>query len=204
MASMAFATFGLGPVLVEFTKLNPLIKINLQIVDRSFYSDEFIEGSFDIGISTHPVKDSELISTKITEVAWFPCASPNYLATHGKIRAPGDLEQHDCLVHQRHAPDGVWEFLSPRGTRSVTVGGSFSTNSALVLRDAILRDLGIAVLPMYLVRGDIEQGRLVRVLPSWRCRERPAYLIYPQTKHLPRRTRVFIDFVRDAFRHGPA
>lgn len=202
MASMAFATFGLGPVLVEFTKRYPLIKVNLQIVDRSFYVEEFIEGSYDIGISTHPVRDSELINTKITDVAWLPCASPAYIAANSKIRAPGDLAHQSCLVHQRHAPDATWEFFSSRGTRSVTVGGSFSTNSALVLRDAVLNDLGISVLPHYLVRDDIEQGRLMRVLPGWRCRKRPAYLIYPQTKHLPRRIRIFIDYVRDAFRQG--
>jgi DNA-binding transcriptional LysR family regulator len=204
MASMAFATFGLGPVLVQFTKVNPLIKVNLQIVDRSFYVEEFIEGRFDIGISTHPVKDSELISTKITEVAWIPCASPAYLQGRERLRTPADFAQHACLVHQRHAPDGIWEFMSARGTRKVAVDGCFSTNSAIVLRDAVLSDLGIAVLPMYLVRGDIAEGRLVRVLPAWRCHDRPAYLIYPQTKHLPRRTRVFIDYVRDAFRQARA
>jgi DNA-binding transcriptional LysR family regulator len=73
-----------------------------------------------------------------------------------------------------------------------------------VLRDAALSDLGIAILPTYLVRADIEQGRLVRVLPEWKCRHRPAYLIYPQMKHLPQRTRVFIDYLREAFRQQSA
>jgi DNA-binding transcriptional LysR family regulator len=119
------------------------------------------------------------------------------------VRTPADLAQHECLCHLRHAPERVWEFISPRGAKSLRIHGKFATNSALVLRDAVLGGLGIAMLPDYLVRNDIDQGRLVRVLPTWRSREKPAYLIYPQMKHLPRRTRIFIDFVRDAFRHLP-
>ena len=205
MASMAFATYGLGPIIIDFTRQNPAISINLQIVDRSFYIEEFIEGSYDLGISTHSVKDTELISTKLTDVTWVPCATPAYLAAHPRVRSPADLANHTCLVHQRHAPDGLWEF-SGRSTRATTVkvDGCFSTNSALVLRDAALGDLGITMLPTYLVRADIEQGRLTRILPGWKCREKPAYLIYPQMKHLPRRTRVFIDYVREAFRQQPA
>jgi DNA-binding transcriptional LysR family regulator len=201
MASMAFATYGLGPVVTDFSRAHPAIRVDLQIVDRSFYLEEFIEGRYDLGVSTHPVKDSELISTKITDVAWVPCASPRYLRSSGKIRTPADLADHACLCHQRHAPDRMWEFISPRGTRSsVEIDGSFSTNSALVLRDAVLGDLGIAMLPSYIIARDVQQGRLVHVLPNWRTRDKPAYLIYPQMKHLPRRTRLFIDFLRDSFR----
>jgi DNA-binding transcriptional LysR family regulator len=205
MASMAFATYRLGPIIIDFTRRNPAISINLQIVDRSFYIEEFIDGSYDLGISTHSVKDTELISTKLTDVTWAPCATPAYLASHPKVRNPDDLASQTCLIHQRHAPDGVWEFLGGEPqTAAVRVNGCFSTNSALVLRDAALSDLGIAMLPTYLVSADIEQGRLVRVLPEWKCRQKPAYLIYPQMKHLPRRTRVFIDYLREAFRQQSA
>ena len=205
MASMAFATYGLGPIIIDFTRANPAISINLQIVDRSFYIEEFIDGSYDLGISTHSVKDTELISTKLTEVTWAPCATPAYLAAHPQVQSPDDLASHTCLIHQRHAPDGVWEFFGGETqTAAVMVKGCFSTNSALVLRDAALSDLGVAMLPAYLVRADIEQGRLVRILPAWICRKKPAYLIYPQMKRLPRRTRVFIDYLREAFRQQSA
>jgi len=201
MASMAFATYGLGPIIIDFSRRNPAISINLQIVDRSFYIEEFIDGSYDLGISTHSVKDTDLISTKLTDVTWAPCATPAYLASHPQVLSPEDLASHNCLIHQRHAPDSVWEFFggeTPAG--AVMVQGCFSTNSALVLRDAALSDLGIAVLPTYVARADIEQGRLVRILPGWTCRKKPAYLIYPEMKRLPRRTRVFIDYLCEAFR----
>jgi DNA-binding transcriptional LysR family regulator len=196
MASMAFAIFQLGPVIVAFNRAYPAITVSLVLFDRSFYADEFIEGGFDVGVSTHPMRDADIISTKIVDASWVPCATRRYLDAHPRLEEPADLAHHTCLLHQTHAPDRTWTFVTSRGKTSVPVSGPLVTNSSVVLRDAVLSNLGIAMLPHYGVRADIEDGRMVRVLPDFDCPARPTFLVYPQTTHLPKRTRLFIDFVR--------
>ncbi|HTH98591.1 MAG TPA: LysR family transcriptional regulator [Stellaceae bacterium] len=196
MASMAFATQQLTPIVSAFGRQHPEVEISLICFDRSFFAREFIEGGYDLGVSMHPLKEAELISTKVADMEWVPCATEAYMAAHGRPRRPADLAHHACLIHRSHTPEGIWRFDSALGRSEVHVKGPLFSNSSLVLRSAALDHVGIAMLPLYGIREDLDSGRLVRVLPNWRSPTRPAFLVYPQVRHIPRRLRLFIDFVR--------
>jgi hypothetical protein len=45
-----------------------------------------------------------------------------------------------------------------------------------------------------LVMGDIESGRLCRLLPDHQCRRQPLYITYASRRRLPHRTRAVMDF----------
>ena len=63
------------------------------------------------------------------------------------------------------------------------------------MRRAVLRGLGMARLPRYLVIEEVRAGRLVELLPDWQLPATPVSLVYPSREHLPHRARVFRDFV---------
>lgn len=197
MASIAFGTFQLAPIITSFARDNPDARISLSLFDRSFSAEDFLQGRFDIGISTHPIKKADLISAKISETSWIPCATKLYLDGAAPMRAPTDLARHRCLIHQSHAPKCIWTFTRPGGKIEVEVSGPLTTNSSAVLRNAALHDLGVAMLPYYLVKADLKEGRLVHVLPDARPFNRPIYLVYPPAKRLPRGLRVFVDYVKE-------
>ena len=204
MASFAFGTFQLAPIITSFVRDNPDTTISLTLLDRSFSADEFLTGGYDIGISTQPMRQSNLISTKLCETSWIPCATLKYLGGATCLRAPSDLTDHLCLIHKSHAPKGVWAFTCQSGQIEVTVKGPLTTNSSAVLRNAALNDLGIAMLPFYLVEADLSQGSLVHVLPSARPLNRSIFLVYPPVTRLPRRLRMFVDYVKKRFKNKPA
>lgn len=204
MASFAFGTFQLAPIITSFARNHPDTTISLSLFDRSFSAEEFLDGGFDIGISTHPMRQSDLISTKVAETSWIPCATRNYLDGAPRLRAPSDLTNHLCLIHQSHAPKGVWVFTRPSGKIEVPVKGPLTTNSSAVLRNAALNNLGVAMLPFYLVDADIEQGTLVHVLPGAHPFNQSIFLVYPPSKRLPMRLRVFVDYVKSRLRNKPA
>ena len=200
MASMAFAQFEVAPIITGFTDIHPKVKIGLILCDHSFSPSDFIEGGYDLGIATHSIRDAGIISTKIADVTWVPCTTPKYLRNSSPIRHPMDLTDHNCLVHRGHAPDAIWRFGGPSGPYDVEVSGSVFTNSALVLRTAVLSGAGIAMLPLYATADDLAGGRLVRVLPEFESTKRPVYVVYAHSRYLPKRSRLFIDYLREQLR----
>jgi DNA-binding transcriptional LysR family regulator len=46
---------------------------------------------------------------------------------------------------------------------------------------------------MFIVHRDIEEGRLVQVLPDLRPRGLPIHVVWPPVKPMPQKLRLFID-----------
>ena len=196
MASMAFGQSQLAPIIARFTSLYQKVRISLILSDRSFSPSDFVEGGYDLGISMHVVKDASIVSSKVAEGAWLACASLQYLDSHPPIKAPGDLARHNCLIHRSHAPDSIWRFTGSSKSFETPVSGSLFTNSAMVLRSSVLSNVGVAMLPIYAIADDLQQGRLTQTLSAFEGAKRPIYVVYPHSRYMPKRARLFIDFVR--------
>lgn len=200
MASMAFGNAKLGPLITSFTQHYPSIRVSVILSDRAFSPSDFVEGGYDVGISMNQIKDGSIITTKVADVGWILCTTPSYLEGKQPIETPQDLVNINCLVHRSQAPHSVWRFHGPEGPAEVAVKGTIFTNSALILRAAILTGEGVAMLPLYAVAADLREGRLVQLLKRYSAAKRPIYLVYPHAKYLPRRTRLFVDYFRKAMK----
>ncbi len=77
-----------------------------------------------------------------------------------------------------------------------------STGHIDLLLAAALAGLGIAGLPSFVVDEALRDGRLVRVLPQWRGVTLTLYAAMPTRKHVPARTRAFVDFLLASFGGG--
>ena len=69
------------------------------------------------------------------------------------------------------------------------------------MREATLLGLDVTFLTLLDVMPWLERGELVRVAPGWHAHAGDVSIYYPTRNLLPARTRVFIDYVDDAFRH---
>jgi DNA-binding transcriptional LysR family regulator len=203
MASMAFGTSQLGPILMDFSKEYSDVHVSLILLDRGFDPTDFLEGDYDLGISMDHMKNSAFIRTRIADVRWVLCAGADYSRAHPRISSPADLRKHNCLVHRSHAPESVWKIRGPGDSMNLKVSGSLFTNSALVLRDAVMRGAGIAMLPLYAVQEDLDRGRLKRILPRYSGAPRPLFLVYHSSRYLPHRARLFIEFLKKEIRRRP-
>ena len=122
-------------------------------------------------------------------------ASPAYLATRGEPQTPMDLVAHNCLVYSNPIIGPRWSYQSTQGQETISVSGSFASNSAEVIREACLCGLGIALMPDWLFREDLASGRLRRILLAVPADGLPMYVIYGSRKFLPSKMRVVIDFL---------
>jgi len=72
-----------------------------------------------------------------------------------------------------------------------------------VLRDAVVKGRGIALLPTFIVGADLQEGSLRSILTDYPAPEIAVYAIYPPTRHLSVKVRMFIDFLVERFGDRP-
>ena len=77
-------------------------------------------------------------------------------------------------------------------------------NDPAAMREAALLGLGVTLLVLPDVQAHIQRGELVRVLPDWHADGGAISLYYPSRTLMPAKTRVFIDFMVEAFHRDSA
>jgi DNA-binding transcriptional LysR family regulator len=125
------------------------------------------------------------------------------LESHGVPRAIDDLAGHSCLAFIHGGRPVEWRFSENTQTRSIVINGRFATTNAEALRDATLAGYGIARLATFLISDELRAGRLVSILRHVDADGAPIRAVYPSSRHLSPKVRVFIDELLDAWRPEP-
>ena len=203
VAPKSMGTMNLADAILDFAQAEPRIRVSLVLEDFSFRPYEFVEKGYDLALCIATIRDSALMARKIGALDWVLCASPDYILRHGKPKAPADLKRHSCLAHMNlDLNDSVWQFTRNQARRSIKVEGPLLSNSALVLRKAALRSLGIAILPRYCVVGDLAAGALVTMLPNYKLPQRPLQAVYPRALAATQKTTTFVTFLSRWFQQS--
>ncbi|HEV3010064.1 MAG TPA: LysR substrate-binding domain-containing protein, partial [Burkholderiales bacterium] len=194
------ASFGnqyVAPLVPQFAERYPDVQLALSLSDRAV---NVIEEGFDLAIRIADLADSSLAARKLAPNRRVVCASPAYLARHGAPRTPEDLARHNCLATDFAMS---WDFRGPDGKPgSVRVTGRYACDNWEVLREWALAGLGVALKSTWDVRRLLEDGSLVSLLPGYTFATDVAiYAVYPHRRHLPAKTRAFIEFLAESF--GP-
>jgi DNA-binding transcriptional LysR family regulator len=162
-------------------------------MDREMAPDgmDLVAGGFDLAIRTQPVGESSLIARPLLALPRILVAAPHYLARAGTPRTPAELSRHNCL-DPSGAVHFTWEFLRPHTRSNIVVSGAPRANSSALVKQAALKGLGIAMLREYLVRDNLKDGSLVRVLADYEIDERKLFIVYQKDRYQPMRIRIFI------------
>ncbi|WP_207004806.1 LysR family transcriptional regulator [Trinickia mobilis] len=197
--SRVFASAYLCDLLSAYSRTQTAVNFEVQSFDGEF---DPAERGLDIGFVDIPPTRSSLICRELFSFSDVLVASPAYLSGHGKPETPGELENHKLLKmsgHLQHA----WEFRDRAGCYRVEHGrGALKTSSPEMARVAALRNMGIALLPNPLVRGDIMQGSLIHLLEAFDVDRSPQCfsLVYQERSKLTAKVRTFVDFTTAYFR----
>ena len=191
-APMSFGTIKLGPVIAEFMALHPELQIQLVLSDEQV--DPAQEG-LDVTLRIAELESSSLIARKIMPVERVVCASLDYLDRHGIPTHPSDLRHHNCLTYGYLSTGNQWKMTGADGDHWIMPKWTLCANNAEVLRDVAARGCGIAVVPEFIAEKELKSGALRRVLAGYRPPELSLYAVYPPTRHLAVKVRLFIDFL---------
>ncbi|MCC8955103.1 LysR family transcriptional regulator [Bradyrhizobium sp. Pear77] len=183
----------LSSTVTEFLATYPEVKIDLMIGERSA---DLLDENFDLAVQMIQPRDSALIVRRIATWRHVLCCSHDYVEAHGKPERLDDLATLNCVRHINYPFGDEWHFVDRKGApAAVKVAGNLVSNSGETLKLAALAGVGVFLAAGFLVRDELESGKLVRLLPEYRPVELTMNAIYPHRHHLSAKVRVFIDLL---------
>ncbi|VEA66754.1 D-malate degradation protein R [Serratia plymuthica] len=182
------------PVLTAFMHRYPDIELDVDFSDRLV---DIVEEGFDAVVRTGEPADSRLVSRRLGVFELVLVASPDYLKRRGVPEKPADLLGHACLQHKfpttgRFEP---WPLRPLPGETLPELPATMICNTTEALVQVAQAGLGIACLPDFMVREALRRGELRRVLESCTEHQGTFRVIWPSSKYLAPKLRVFIDFL---------
>jgi DNA-binding transcriptional LysR family regulator len=182
-----------SPVVAQFLASYPEVQVELIMGEASI---DMIEEGFDVALRLIPPPDSSLIVRSLATWRHVLCCSHFYIERHGRVQQLAELGERNCFRHVNYPYRDEWRFVDRQGApASVRVAGTLISNSGETLRRAALEGVGICLAPGFLVRDDLDEGRLVRLLPEYRPIELSMNAVYPHRHNLSVKVRTFIDML---------
>ena len=188
------------PRLPAFLARYPDVSVDL-IMSDSFA--DLVEQGIDVAIRVGEVTDTGLIAKRIGLVRRITVAAPSYLKRHRAPKTPADLTDHDCIVYTRLATGNRWTFEGPAGPVTVEVSGRFRADNSEAVREGVVGGLGIAVIPAFAFRDEIESGTVRVVLKAFEPRRLPMQAVYPSRRLVPLKVRALVKHLEDEFALDP-
>jgi DNA-binding transcriptional LysR family regulator len=190
------ATGHLAPIIADFARAYPAISFEFDLSPRRI---DLQSEPFDlvIRIGPPPTAPSMLVARRLALLPRHLYAAPAYLRDAAPLHQPHDLGAHVLCIAQGSAAHGATTRFFYRGGEAVEVliATRFAMNSVGLARALARQGIGIAVLDSELARDDVTAGRLQRILPDWSLEPVPVHAI-TETRLLPARTRLFIDYLK--------
>ncbi len=210
-ATLGFGRRWLGPAIASFQARHPSLRIELQLTEQ--LPDLGAEG-YDGAVWLWAVQQrhaAEWITRRVARNQRVLAAAPQYLKARGTPSDIDTLASHDCLIARengdahaqrsfafwalRHARDG--------STARVRVQGPLASNSGEMVRDWCLAGHGIMLRSLWDIAPQLASGELVRVLPQYAMADADIHWVAPWRPKTPRRVRLLVDFLVEAFRDEP-
>ncbi|HLF29808.1 MAG TPA: LysR family transcriptional regulator [Xanthomonadales bacterium] len=175
----------------RFSTLYPQLRIDVHVTSRLV---DLVAEGYDLAVRYGKLTDSSLKARKVFEMPHVVCASPQYFAKHGKPKKIEDLQTHDCLV-AAFDPCATWRFKVGNRKVDIDLEGNWRSNNASALITAAVEGLGICRLPELYLRDYLQTGRLVSIFDRYQYDVFPVWLVYPNTRYVSAKVRMFIDYL---------
>lgn len=186
------------PGLPQFLERYPEIELAMSESDR--WVDVVREG-VDCVLRYGALPASDLVARQVATLQRITCASPAYLDRYGCPQTPADLVGHHS-VGLRSITTGAlppFDFIHDGGPIRMELPAPLSVTGTESFLDGVLLGLGLAQMPVFHVERDLREGRLERVLADYRVPTAPVSVLYPRSRQLSPRVRLFIDWVVQQF-----
>jgi len=194
-APVSFGVLHLGPALYGFLARNPAIELTLELDDRFV---DIVSDGYDAVVRHGPVDDKRVIVKRIASSRRLLVASPDYLKRCGTPTSLSDLEEHQGIIYSnRGAAD--WRFQSGRKRVTVRPRSAMHVNNGLVMRDAAIAGLGIALLTTFIVHAALKNRTLKVIDVGAEPEGATIYIAYPQHLRSSAKIRALTTWLQQCF-----
>lgn len=190
-AASPFVLHQLVPLIKPFREAHPEIDLELVSNDRII---DLIEKRTDLAVRIGELSDSGLNATFLGRSRLHLVASPAYLAQNVEPATLADLDQHEVIGFSDN-PNLNKLYTSPPTVLPV----SLSASSGETVRQLCLAGNGIALLSNFMVKKDLDEGRLIKVLGDIKDSPNPRELVqavYYKHTVLASRIEAFLSFIK--------
>ncbi len=189
--TIGFGTIWLAPRLQKLYDQYPDLKVDLMLEERVL---DLPMREADVAIRMKEPSQADLVRKKLMTVRMALFASQAYLDRYGVPKSLDDLRQHRLICQspdstQVSAGQSLVQTLLTYELRAL-----LTVNNYFGVLQSVLHDLGIGVLPDYVIN---EYPDLVPVLPETQSADVPVFLAYPEELRHSKRVSAFRDFVQE-------
>ncbi len=186
-----FGSLWLAPRLPKLYEKFPDLKIDLMLEERVL---DLPMREADVAIRMKEPSQADLIRKRLMSVRMRLYASPEYLAQYGEPKEVTDLHVHRLICQNPRSAQVAAGAQLVEQLLTFDVHSTLTVNNYFGALQAVLSDLGIGVLPDYIIE---DFPSVVRVLPEVESIEVPVFLAYPEELRQSKRIAAFRDFVQD-------
>jgi len=195
-APVSFGSLHLGPVLFTFLAQHPDIELTLELDDR--FVNILAEG-YDAIVRHGPVHDKRIIVKRLDSSRRLLVASPDYIKRCGTPASLQELERYRGIIYSnRGAAD--WRFRVGRKFTTARPAAALHVNNGLLMRDAAVAGLGIALLPTFFLEPPLKKGTLTVVNVGAEAESATIYIAYPEHLRSSGTIRALTAWLQKSFR----
>jgi len=191
------------PALPAFLERHTQIELHVGEDDRLV---DLVREGVDCVLRAGTLQDSSMIARRVALLEQVTVASPAYIARHGMPEHLQALASHRAVNYISSATGRAvpLEFAVNGGIETIELASAISVTGVELYTQAALAGLGIVQVPRYHIEDALADDRLQCVLPAFPPPPMPVSVLYPQSRQLSARVRVFVEWVASVFEDASA
>ena len=175
----------LAPLAARFTRRTPGITLEFVLTSKLV---NLVDEGVDLAVRAGTLRDSSLISRRVNGLEPWLFASPGYLDARGTPGSVQQLADHDCVLFRPRRGHQEWVLHRP-GRRQPDhrpwSGGGRRLH--VPPRGGARPERASGCLPALNCAQEVARGRLVRLLSAYTGPSAPLHVVWPASRHVPRR-----------------
>lgn len=190
-APYEFGAHHLSSVACRVMHEHPQLKV---LMDVEHARVSLFERPYDLVFTPmeHGFAPSSVITKRVYSLERGVFASPELLMRQPPLNTPDDLAGLPLLAG---GEDSSWSFTDGVGS-TVDLkmhNPRLRSGNAEVRMNAAIAGLGVTRITSTFCASAVAAGRLVQVLPSWRCMPLRIYVLLPGRRQVPAKVRIFLE-----------
>lgn len=180
--------------LAEYHRLYPQVKLDISLDNKH---RNLIADGYDLALRVSNTPAPSLIVRPLSTIRFCLVASPHYLSQHSPIHQPDDLTHHHAVLPSYTNNINTLRLTHTQNhiSQDVSFQSHIISNNTLMIHQLVLAHAGLAYLPEWLVQQDIQEQRLIHILPEYQADTHTLYAAYVDRVFLSAKIRSFIDFM---------
>jgi DNA-binding transcriptional LysR family regulator len=189
------AQITVGPLIPLFLEKHPQVRIEMEVSNRVV---DLVQDGVDVALRVRSTLDASgsLVVKNLGMTQGLLVASPALLQRHGQPDTVEGLDRLPTLAMSATDGKTAWRLVGPdKREHEFQHRPVYTADDLLTLKYAVLKGVGMCILPDYMCRRELRLGELEQVLPGWAPRPGVVHAVFPSRRGLLPAVRRFLDFL---------